>query len=207
MDCPLCAAKGKDWQLCADSRRYYICAICDLVWLDPKQRLSGVLELERYHKHQNSSEDPSYLAYLSVLAKATVSGLAPGSHGLDYGSGPVEGMRAILEPMGYRVDSYDPAFFPKQPRENYDFVLCSEVVEHFHKPALDWARLAKLLKTGARLGISSRLRVSAEEFSAWHYRRDPTHVSFFSEKSVIWISEHFGWKLLRLDSPIWIFSA
>jgi SAM-dependent methyltransferase len=197
------------WCEAPDSRKYFRCSLCELVFIHHTQLPVREMELARYNEHNNDLSSLAYLSYLDRLAAPVVEKLAIGEiKGLDFGCGPVEGMRHLLEPRGYEISSYDPYFFPetKLINNDYDFVLCSEVVEHFFEPAKGLAEIDELVKSGGFIGISSRLYPkSSEEFRNWGYRRDPTHVVFFSELTVKWVAKKFGWELINLNSPIWIF--
>lgn len=210
MKCPLCDhAEGQFWQASPDGNRYYHCPRCDLVWLDPEMRLDRDAERAYYSTHHNDTWNPTYLDYLSRLADPTLEGMSSESKGVDYGCGPTEGMKVLLEPKGFRINSFDPIFFPKYEtlRSVYDFLLCSEAVEHFRNPGVEFARWKSLVREGGRIGVSSRLRVDDATFADWYYRKDPTHVVFYSSRTVDWIAARFGWRLLRLDSPLWIFTT
>jgi SAM-dependent methyltransferase len=113
-------------------------------------------------------------------------------------------MKALLEPEGFSVVSYDPYFFPRFPEGPFDFILCSEAAEHFYAPAEEFARIDAILKPGGVLGVSSWLLPPLEKFEDWSYRRDKTHVGFFSETSVRWLARARGWEILALESPLWI---
>lgn len=160
----------------------------------------------RYREHNNSLEDPRYLAYLRRTALSVADRLNLGAKGLDFGCGPVEGMKAILSPLGFSVESYDPIFFPRPEllKNSYDFILCSEVAEHFFSPGEEFARLCELLREGGFLAVSSRLAVSKEQFAQWNYRRDPTHVVFYQRETVEWIARKFDLRLLELNDPLWL---
>ena len=43
----------------------------------------------------------------------------------------------MLETAGHRVRLYDPIYHPESAalERSYDFVTCTEVVEHMHRPA------------------------------------------------------------------------
>lgn len=146
------------------------------------------------------------MAYLSRTALPVVEHLAPGAHGLDYGCGPTQGMTALLSPMGFSVESYDPFFFsdPGVLKNRYDFVLCSEAAEHFFSPRAEFEQLSTLVRRGGWLGVSSRLAVAQEKFADWWYRRDPTHVCFYAEETVHWIARKWGWRVERLEDPLWV---
>jgi hypothetical protein len=207
MNCPLCTgANCKLWVQSADEKRYWKCGNCHLVWLEKSQRPTAEAEVARYREHHNSTYSPEYLEYLGRTAFPVADCLSSGASGLDYGSGPVAGMQFLLNPLGYKVATFDPFFFPDFDllKNSYDFILCSEAAEHFFQPEVEFDRFDAMLVPGGWLGISSRLVVSREEFPDWYYRRDPTHVSFYSEATVQWIARCFGWELHRLESPLWL---
>ncbi len=206
MQCPLCLVTKNQESLVVEQRQYWACAQCSLVWLDKNAHLEIAAEKSRYLEHQNDIENPVYLNYLDRLASAIRPLVRPSGKGLDFGCGPTEGMKALLTPQGFVVDSYDPIFFPAHEllKNRYDFVLCSEAAEHFFSPRLEFERLASLLSSGGWLGVSSQLLRSRAAFPQWSYRRDPTHVCFYSEATVAWIATHLGWEIQHLASPIWV---
>jgi cyclopropane fatty-acyl-phospholipid synthase-like methyltransferase len=67
----------------------------------------------------------------------------------------------------------------KRSERTYDFITCTEVVEHFHHPALEFRRLDALLKPGGWLAIQTTFQTDDARFARWNYRRDPTHVVFY----------------------------
>jgi SAM-dependent methyltransferase len=208
MKCPLCSLhEASLWcELSHPVRRYLQCASCKLVWLEEGLRLNVADEEARYRTHENDPAAPEYMAYLSRTALPVVDKLSPGAHGLDFGCGPTTGMEALLSARGFRVCSYDPIFFPHDELLNnrYDFALCCEAAEHFYSPALEFDRLARLVKPGGWLAVSSCLVVPREKFAQWWYRRDPTHVCFYSAETVEWIAGRWGWRVEELKDPLWL---
>jgi len=208
MKCPLCSSEASvPWvEIFAPAARYHRCASCFLVWLDTTFRVSPSVEQARYSSHENDPLSAEYISYLSRTALPVVERLSVGAQGLDYGCGPTEGMKALLFPLGFSIHSYDPFFFydPSLLKNRYDFVLCSEAAEHFFSPATEFDRIAKLVRAGGWLGVSSRLAVDQEKFPQWWYRRDPTHVCFYSAETVHWIARRWGWRVEFLEDPIWI---
>ena len=77
----------------------------------------------------------------------------------------------------------------------YDFVVCSEVAEHCHRPAEEFPRLDGLLKPGGRLGIMTGILTDDDRFADWHYRRDPTHVVFYRPETFAHIARRHHWHL------------
>ncbi len=92
---------------------------------------------------------------------------------------------------------YNPFFAPDPStlERQYDFVTCTEVVEHFHRPASDWRRLVSLVKPGGWLGIMTKLTPEIDGFTNWHYIRDPTHVCFFCRATFRYLAKRDGLNL------------
>lgn len=177
------------------SARYLRCRVCRATFLDPSQRLSPADELRRYRRHQNNPDDAGYRAFLAKCLDPLLPKAPPGSHGLDYGCGPGPVLAQMLREAGRRVDLYDPFFFPDQKvlECTYDFIFCTEAVEHFHRPAEEFTRFARLLKPGGWLAVMTRFMVEDGLFASWSYRRDPTHVVFFNEFTLRYVAGRLGW--------------
>lgn len=181
-----------------DSRRdYRRCERCRLVWVPPAFYLSLAREKAEYDRHENALDDPGYRRFLSRLAEPLLSCLPPGASGLDFGCGPGPALAAMLEESGCRVALYDVFYRPDQTvlRRRYDFITATEVVEHLHRPGKELARLWRLLRPGGVLGIMTKRVIGQEAFQRWHYRNDPTHVSFFSEDTFAWWAAQSGARL------------
>ena len=73
--------------------------------------------------------------------------------------------------------------------KTYDFVTACEVVEHLHNPQIELDRLFNLLKPDGVLAIKTQFLPLKDEFSDWYYKRDLTHVCFFSEQSFKFFEE------------------
>jgi SAM-dependent methyltransferase len=184
--CPLCESAPAP-ELCRDRRRrYFQCAACALIFADPAARPTHAEERAVYDLHQNNPADPDYRRFLNRLAKPLTRRLAKkGLRGLDFGSGPGPTLSAMLEETGYKMSIYDPLYAPDASvlERRYDFVTCTEAIEHFHTPAREWRRLLGLVKPGGWLGIMTRLVPQRGDFADWYYKNDPTHVSFFSRET------------------------
>jgi hypothetical protein len=105
----------------------------------------------------------------------------------------------MLASAGYAVCGFDPHFAPDPTSlaRSYDFVVACEVIEHLYAPHAELARLREILRPGGWLGIMTLPRAPGVDFAAWYYRRDPTHVAFYSERSFEWIRERFEFRALE----------
>lgn len=194
--CPLCHAAGAKSVESGDGTDYFACPVCDLIFLTPSRRLAAADERARYELHNNDRGDPNYVLFLRRLADPLVERLRPGARGLDFGSGPTPVLSEMLTAAGFPCAAYDPFFAPDETLldKRYDFVACSEVVEHAHDPACMFATLRRMLAPGGILGVMTMFYPGEDAFADWWYRRDPTHVCFFSQATMRWIGERHGWK-------------
>lgn len=169
-------------------RRYCFCADCGYIRTFAADLPSPEQERRRYLLHNNSPEDRGYVEYLSsFLSSALLPHLKPPAKILDFGSGPVPVGSNLLRSLGFEVDSYDPYFFPNTSWETrrYDAVLLIEVIEHIAEPLPVLHRLLSHLLPRGFLILRTMLHDGTPEFfDRWWYRRDPTHVSFFSRDTI-----------------------
>lgn len=165
-------------------------------FLDPAQRPARGVEHAQYRLHRNAVDDPGYRRFLQPLASAMLQRLPAAVDGLDFGCGPGPALAAMLRAAGHSVALYDPLFAPdpKVLEREYDFISCSEVVEHLHQPAVEFARLGQMLKPGGLLGIMTCFQTDDAAFAGWHYRRDPTHVVFYRSDTFAYLAHQHGWQ-------------
>ncbi len=195
--CPLCGVSQGEF-FYADQRDYFRCPVCELVFVLPEQFLSLSQEKAVYDQHENSPDDLRYRRFLSRLYDPMNVRLQPESCGLDFGSGPGPTLSVMFEEAGHAMEIYDPFYAPDPTVLNrlYDFVTATEVVEHLHQPRKELNRLWKCLKPGGWLGIMTKRVTSADDFTTWHYKNDPTHVCFFSEETFRWLAADWQAELI-----------
>lgn len=200
--CPLCLKKAASFLTIEGQGHYWRCTSCDSVFMDRKDLLSAEKEKQRYDLHQNDISDPGYMEYLAPLRDEVLKHVARGSRGLDFGCGPSPALAKSLGP-DYQIDLYDPFFFADFDLQGktYDFVMTTEVVEHFTNPNAEFFKLKSLLKPGASLWIMTQLFREEVDFRNWYYRRDPSHIFFYSEKAFTWIQKEFGFSGLTRPHP------
>lgn len=192
-NCRLCNSKGVSF-FDSRSKRYYRCLNCLSVFLNPKDYLSQEEEKKRYLEHNNDVEDSGYQAFVRPLVSAVCRFFKPESCGLDFGAGTGPVAAKLLSKAGYQVELYDPFFWnnPCLLKKNYDYIVCSEVIEHFKNPADEFKLLKSLLKPNGRLFCFTDLYSDEVDFSSWYYKNDPTHVFFYHEKAFDWIKSAYG---------------
>jgi hypothetical protein len=200
MDCCLCGASETQARFAPGPRnipgpmQYWDCASCGLVSLDPQFYLSAQEERQHYLMHSDDTEDAGYQKFVSPLVEAILKSLPRAGRGLDYGAGRGPVVSAMLaRQAGHEIKLYDPFFFPDESYRDckYHFVFASEVVEHFHNPYKEFSHLSRLLEQGGHLFAMTHVFDDSIDFASWYYRRDPTHVAFYREKTLLWISQNF----------------
>ena len=206
--CPVCEqGKPEQFQIVKE-QRYLRCPVCLATLLAPECRFGEADEKAVYDLHENDPDDPGYRRFLSRLTAPMLECLSPGSSGLDFGCGPGPAVAGMMETAGMKVSLYDPYFYPDTSAldQRYDFVTCTEVVEHLYHPAAVFQQLDSLLLPGGLLGVMTCFQTDDSRFANWHYRRDPTHVVFYRQATLQWLADHFGWQLDVPAKDVAIFS-
>ncbi len=195
--CSVCGHPGlRDFQQ-VDERCYRRCLRCSATLMDPAGWLSEQDERAVYALHDNRPEDPRYRSFLHRLAGPLLEVLAPRQQGLDFGCGPGPALAQMLEEAGHEMALYDPAFFPDRSvlARQWDFIACTEVVEHLRHPLAVFRQLDQMIRPGGWLGIMTCFQTDDDRFANWFYRRDPTHIVFYQEATFQWLAKQFGWQM------------
>jgi len=185
--CRLCnGSTALFWTDLAYNTTYHKCLNCCSISQSGEHFLSKAQEKHRYLNHENDVNDIGYQHFVSPITEAVLTSYNPKLHaGLDFGCGTGPVISHLLAKKGFQMTLYDPFFFPDETflEKHYDFIACCEVMEHFHSPKTEFSTLRKLLKPRGKLYCKTALisnEVTAQEFSNWYYKNDPTHVFFYS---------------------------
>jgi hypothetical protein len=164
-------------------------------------------EKKRYDFHNNCIDDPHYVKFLSQLINPLLLKIKPNSVGLDFGSGPEPVLSQLLIKEGFKMDIYDPFYADNQEifTKKYDFITLTEVAEHLYEPAYEFKRLISLLKPNAYLAIMTLRTDNVKDFKDWFYKKDETHVCFFSNKSMAYIAKKYRLKLQIFNERVVVF--
>jgi 2-polyprenyl-3-methyl-5-hydroxy-6-metoxy-1,4-benzoquinol methylase len=177
-----------------------------LIFADPDSLPTREIEKSFYDLHENDPDDVGYINFLKRLTEPLRQRLTPGMSGLDYGCGPGPAVARLLADAGVSVVNYDPIYANDQGalERCYDVVTCTEVVEHFHQPSIEWAKLFSLVKPGAWLGVMTCVvpDASPQGFRRWWYKGDPTHVSFYQRQTLEWIAARWQVAIDYLDDRV-----
>ncbi len=195
LDCRVCGCDDTRVLLVdRDGRTYHRCEVCKASFLHPAGFLTVEAELAHYLTHENDVNDHGYRAYLAKLADPLLARIQPGSAGLDFGCGPAPALAVMLRAKGHKMSTYDPFFAADASAlsETYDFVTCTETVEHFHNPYEEFDRLSRLLRPGGLLAVMTIFQTDDTLFENWRYRHDPTHVVFYREHTFRLLAARLG---------------
>ncbi|SDK13343.1 Methyltransferase domain-containing protein [Alkalibacterium thalassium] len=172
--------------------------------LDPLDYLSQEEEKERYKNHNNDVNDPRYQKFVSPIVEKVRDHYDTNHLGLDYGAGTGPVITSLLEKEGYALRLYDPFFhlYPKKLSIKYDYIICSEVIEHFHHPYEEFKSLAEMLKPKGSIFCLTSLYNEEIDFETWYYKNDDTHVFFYHKKALEWIRNKFDFSDFFIDGKL-----
>lgn len=194
MTCPLCDSSNPSVFHEDGSRIYLRCPECDLIFVPEDFHLVPDEEKNRYDLHENSPDDPEYRAFLRRLIDPLLPHLQKGMKGLDFGSGPGPTLSMMMRQRGFEMDDYDPFYSRDKSvlEKKYDFITCTETVEHFHRSRESWELMLGLVRPSGILGVMTDMYDEGTDFAKWHYIKDDTHVAFYSRRTFEWIAERYG---------------
>ncbi len=204
--CRLCRTPSINFGQGLNQRLFLHCENCDCVFSSVASLLSSIEEKQRYLQH-NNQPTPQYEDFLNRLVIPVSQRLRGKKKGLDFGSGPVPVLSQLLKKHGHTMVHYDPYFFPERAllEESFDFITCCETAEHFHHPEQEFVLLDKMLQPGGYLGLMTQMQTEWTGFFDWYYPRDPTHVMFYSPRTMEHIAARFGWEVEFLPQNVVIF--
>jgi len=199
--CPLCHSQSRTFY----RELFFICSQCRGIFRSKDDFPTPTKEKARYELHQNDIQDQGYKDFVSPLIKAVLTNQKPENSGLDFGSGSEAVLSEIIKGYGYNVKAYDPFFRNTQEflNNSYDYVICCEVIEHFHNPGKEFELLKRLLKPSGSLYCMTHIYDESIDFSCWYYKNDFTHVFFYQKDTLEWIRANFGFReIVILDRLI-----
>ena len=190
--CPLCQSQSIPFH----SEHFRKCSGCQSVFRSKKYFITREKEQARYEKHNNDITDKKYQDFMSPIVDMVIKNQQLCEKWLDFwaGTGPV--VTYMLEQKWFHLKLYDPFFhnYPALLKQKYDFIIATEVVEHFYNPLKEFELLYNLLNQGWKLYIMTNLYSPEIDFWKWYYKNDITHVFFYSEDAFKYIKNHWGWE-------------
>lgn len=177
------------------------------MFVPTSDHVSKEQEKKRYDLHQNNPDDSGYRKFLSRVMPPLLSKIKPGSRGLDFGSGPSPVLAMMLAEKGFPTDFVDPHYYnhPELLEIDYDFITCTEVVEHFRNPDANWNQLIGLLKKGGWLAVMTQTIPENEEFGRWFYQKDETHICYYTSRTFEWLAGNHHLKMESFGPSVFLF--
>jgi len=203
MECLICKSATTIRYDEAYKLNYYSCDQCGFIAQDRESIASFEQERKEYDHHENSIDNEGYVAYFKRFIDKALIPYAALGQGLDFGSGPEPVFSQIMKRDYHAsMDIYDLHYQPETIYEgkSYDYIVSTEVIEHVKEP-LEFLRLLKNhLKPGGVIALMTLFHDGHEAaFLKWWYRRDITHISFFTPTTFRYIAEILGLEIVYCD--------
>jgi 2-polyprenyl-3-methyl-5-hydroxy-6-metoxy-1,4-benzoquinol methylase len=183
---------------------FHHCSACEFFFKDPKHYLDDTKEIKIYKNHNNTFKSPGYVEMFESFITLTFKPyLHTIKNVLEFGCGPGPVLAKLLEMQGLHVSKYDKFFFPKKVYENqkYDLITATEVLEHIDDPDTIMQFFNSHLHPRGYLAIMTQFHTNkAEDFLTWWYRKDPTHICFFTKHTFEVLAGKHGFKVLHYDT-------
>lgn len=186
-ECMICGSGEKEIETWQTEQTYYYCRQCQFIKIDDDMLLSENEEKTRYCLHENSLENEGYVSLFRHFIEKCITpyrGLL--TTALDFGCGPGPVLAQLLREEGLHVDIYDIHFYSERVygQRKYDLVTATEVFEHLKDPLQTLGLLKEHLTMNGMIAIMTLFHPNDEDaFNQWHYRREDTHISFFTQKT------------------------
>lgn len=201
--CPACTAAAlsfEDVQLHCTTHR---CTRCGLIFKDRSCFPTQAQELKKYREHNNSLENAGYVAMFEQFLDFALAHVPHRVRtALDYGSGPAPVLAQLLKRRGFETAIYDKYFAPDPLPESarFDLVTCTEVIEHVADPAAFLAQLKAHTEPGGTIALMTQFHDGSEAlYRTWWYRRDPTHLCFFTPRTLQTLAASLGLEYIGDD--------
>jgi len=203
--CPLCGNSG----IAFFKDEFFECVNCKGIFRNPTNYPDYNCEKNRYEEHNNNVMDIGYQQFVSPITSFVMKNFKAEDMGLDYGCGPGPVVAKILMDNNYNIKQFDP-FFKNDVdllKEKYSYIVCSEVIEHFHQPSKEFKKLRNMLKTEGKLVCMTHIYTSDIFFDNWYYKNDVTHVFIYQKETIEFIAENFGFGSVMIDKKLVVFNT
>jgi SAM-dependent methyltransferase len=193
------------------SRTFHICPACALIFTDDIPAKS--IEVAHY-KAQWQQPDPEFWKGQADVLLSVVEKYRRPEHILDFGSGRGDLARE-LERRGLRTTPVEPMVHGHLKDQRYpqpfDVIFATEVIEHLADVWTELRQLERVLAPGGIIVFSTLLTNTfinrpdaAEFFAGWWYKDDPTHLNFFSNRTLGKIAEMGPYDIDILGEKIFV---
>ncbi|WP_076413141.1 methyltransferase domain-containing protein [Shewanella sp. UCD-KL12] len=201
--CPLCHNEHTSLFYQDKKRSLFTCPQCQLIFSDAHSHLLPHVEKRRYQQNSEKYQKPLAQFLQSLIQECAQQNAQPLT-GLNFGRIAKPDTLEAISIYGHKLSQYDPFFAPDHSllKQEYDFISCYRVFEHFRFPSREWSLLCKLLKPGAWLAINTKILTEPENFTKWHHKNNPTHVSFYQRPTFEFLAQQAGFKLLFASNDL-----
>ncbi len=203
MECPLCKSESRYFH----QEEFVLCTNCRAIFRNQDYYVDYETEKERYEEHYNDVNDRRYQKFVSPITRHVTDIYSTGHLGLDYGSGTGPVISKMLRDKGYVIKQYDPIFADDKRvlGNQYDYIVCCEVIEHFHRPYIEFERLYNMLKLNGELICMTHLYRPEVDFKNWYYKNDVTHVFIYQPETIRYVAEKFGFFSYKIFNRLIVF--
>lgn len=199
--CKICKSQTKKVKDTKKSIIYHRCLSCGFISIDKLNIVDKIEEKKHYEKHENSFGNNGYVTMFQNFIDIAILPFSKKiKTALDFGCGFAPVLASLLENEKMIVDRYDYYFDNNEEYKNkkYDLITSTEVFEHLQNPI----EILKILvnstnKDGYIVLMTKFPPFCDEEFLKWWYRRDITHISFFTPKSFEILAVLTGLKFIK----------
>jgi len=202
MKCKICNTDVESFEDIEQKKTFFHCSNCELIFLDKDFYISTKNEKNQYDQHNNSLENEGYVKMFNDFLDFTLEGLHVKS-ALDFGSGPTPVLAELLRRRGLHVEHFDKFYQPNKiyEKKTYDLITSTEVFEHLENPKEVLKLLSKHINTNGIISLMTLFHTNKkEDFLKWWYRRDPTHITFFTPKNIEIMANECSLKVLKTDN-------
>ena len=208
VECPLCKHDSQVFYQ-FKARLYHQCKNCRGIFVDPSLLPNGDDEKTRYEEHNNDINDQGYQKFVSPITKSVLRDYTSEAKGLDFGAGTGPVIANLLREAEFDIKLYDPFFYnyPSLLKQKYDYIVCCEVIEHFHFPDKEFLLFKELLKENGTLYCMTDVYDKSIDFHKWYYKNDQTHVFIYQKETLEWIKNNFDFSKLSVDNRLVIWRA
>jgi len=204
MNCKICNSEIKIIFDYDKHKKYEICTNCQAIILQKKFLINPAKEKAQYEHHNNNFESKGYVKMFEDFLDYFWQDLDKNAtHGLDFGSGPGPVLAQIMENRSLHVEIFDKFYQPNPiyKDKKYNLITSTEVFEHLQNPLETLKLFKKHLKKGGLIAIMTLFHDNNEEnFLKWWYRRDPTHILFYTPKTFEVLAKMCGLKIIKCDN-------
>lgn len=207
-DCLLCDGSTElFFQL--KERRFFLCKECKGISLEKKQLPEKIIEYERYLQHNNDVENKGYQSFVSPVVSAVLEDFHPDSQGLDFGAGSGPVVSKLLKDKKFQIELYDPFFhnYPELLSAKYDYIVCCEVIEHFHDPGKEFRLLKDLLLQNGKLYCMTNIYEKKINFGSWWYKNDLSHVFIYQRETIYFIQDRYKFHDVIINGGLITFTS